>query len=98
MPLSNIRASSWIVTACLIILAVVGICSFFHAPKNAAIVFSVLTAITSVLNHVLGVRAGGEMPQQAGDAKPGQSSETKIERTVTAPDPAPPADALIGKQ
>lgn len=88
MNLSNIRASSWIVTACLIILAAMGVSAFFWQPKDIGIVSTVLMAVGGVLNQVLGVKAGGSMPQQAGDAKPGQSSQTDTTTRVTAPDPA----------
>ena len=85
MPFQNIRASSWIATVCLVILASMGTCAFFWQPKDVGLVSTVLVAIAGVLNQVLGVKAGGSMPQQASDAKPGQSSTTETTSTVMAP-------------
>jgi hypothetical protein len=95
-----VKSSSWVILECLVVLAILGVLSFFTEPKYGIGVGMVLTAIIAVLNNTVGTVSGGKMPEQAGDAKPGQSSTVTTESTVSVPAvtepvaeplPAPPA-------
>jgi hypothetical protein len=85
------KSSSWVILECLVVLAILGVLSFFTEPKYGIGVGMVLTAIIAVLNNTVGTVSGGKMPEQAGDAKPGQSSTVKIESTVSAPNTDAPS-------
>lgn len=82
------KSDSWIVVECLVILALMGLASFFIEPRYAFGVGVVMTAVVSVLNNVLGTKSGGKMPEQSTDARPGQSS-TVDSKISTVPDPPP---------
>jgi len=86
------KGSSWVILECLIILAGIGIASFFIEPKYGYGVLAVLTAVISVLNHQMGSVAGGKLPEQIGAPKPGQTSQTDT-HTESGPLPNPQADS-----
>jgi regulator of protease activity HflC (stomatin/prohibitin superfamily) len=84
----NMKASSWVVLECLIILAVLGGACFFVTPKYEAGVSIVLGAVIAVLNHQMGSVAGGKLPEQIGSPQPGQTSQTDTHTQSTEPAPA----------
>ena len=86
-------SNSWIALESLVALAALGLASFFWTPKYPEAVGIVLAALVGTLNSALGAKSGAKMPEQAGDARPGQSSPTKavIETTSQAPPAEPEA-------
>ena len=87
------KSESWIIAelgAALLLLA--GL-SFFLTPSYEKGAWFIMGAFVAGFNLVLGYKFGKGMPEQAGDAKPGQTSQTKsvIETTSQAPPAADPA-------
>ena len=72
----GMKSSSVVIIVCLAILAVLGGASFFFDPKYGYGVLAVLTTISAVLTHQLGSVSGGKLPEQLGEPKPGQTTET----------------------
>ena len=92
------KSENWIIVelgSALLLLTVLG---FFRTPAYEKLVWFAAGTFSSQFCAVVGYKFGRSLPQQVGDAKPGQSSQTDTTTRVTAPDPAPPADTLIGKQ
>jgi hypothetical protein len=90
-----LKSDTWFIIEVALILAVLGVLSFWQVPvyeKGAAMVMVVFADALKVL---LGYKFGRSMPQQTTDAKPGQSSvvDSKITNVPEPPptsDPAPP--------
>ena len=87
---SKMNSNQWIALECLIVLAVLGVLSFFRKPEYEFGVGLIVGAIISGFNNSLGVQSGSRMPEQAGDAKPGQASKT--ESTIKTTTQAPPEE------
>ena len=83
-PAPPLSSNSWIALESLVALAALGLASFFWTPKYPEAVGIVLAALVGTLNSALGAKAGGKMPEQAGDA------QSVVETTSQAP-PADPA-------
>jgi hypothetical protein len=83
------KSESWIILELLAALLLVTILCFIWTPSYEKGVWFALGAIVSGFNLVLGYKFGKGMPDQAGDAKPGQASQTKTVTEVTSQ--APPA-------
>jgi hypothetical protein len=86
----GMKSSSWVIIACMIILALLGGASFFLDPKYGYGVLAVLTTISAVLTHQLGSVSGSTLPEQLGEPKPGQTATTDT-HTESAVPPNPPA-------
>jgi type II secretory pathway pseudopilin PulG len=83
----KMSGNSYLTLEVLVALVIVGIVAIICVPQLAPTVTTiVLTALVGMLNNLTGVKSGGKMPEQAGDAKPGQSSQT----TVATQTPAEP--------
>ena len=80
----RMSANSLIVLECLIVLTAFGILSFFQEPKYGMGVGLIIAALIGLLNNAAGVKSGSKMPEQAGEPKPGQTSqvETRIQTDV----------------
>ena len=76
------KSTSWVIIelgAALVFLATV---SFFFTPAYEKGVWSIMGALILAFGNALGVKSGGALPQQVGDAQPGQSSQTTSTKTV----------------
>jgi len=70
-------ANSWLAIECLLVLAVLGLASFFWEPKYPVGLMMIITALVSTLSNALGVKSGSKMPEQIGDAKIAADLEAK---------------------
>ena len=89
------KSENWIIVelgAALLLLSLVG---FFRIPAYGKLVDYVSGAFAAAFATVVGYKFGRSMPQQAGDAKPGQSSKTTTESEITAPAEAAPSNSEI---
>ena len=85
--------------SCLIIelgavLLILAGLSFFFTPAYEKAVWFIIQAVSAALSTVIGYKFGRSMPEQSGDAKPGQSSTSQVTTKsevppVPAPAPAP---------
>ena len=83
---NQMSGNSWLTLQVLIAIVIFGLASFLWVPKNPTVITIIITALVGIIQNLTGVKAGGKMPEQAGDAKPGQSSQT----TVATQTPAEP--------
>jgi len=81
------KSESWIVAELGAALLFLGLLSFFFVPAYEKGSSLVMDCFKVGFGLVLGYKFGKGMPEQAGDAKPGQTSQTKsvIETTSQAP-------------
>jgi len=86
MP-SKMNSNQWIALECLGVLAIIGLASFFWEPKYGVGLGMIIGAIIAALNNALGVQSGSHLPEQAGDAKLGQSSQTETTSKTTTQAP-----------
>ena len=84
-------SDSWLIIEALGGLFILGLLSFVWSPSYEKGAWFVITAFWGVLNLILGAKYSRKMPEQAGDAKPGQSSTSETTTTTTAPAPTEPA-------
>lgn len=89
---SKMNSNQWIALECLVGLIVIGLAAFFWKPQYEFGAGAVITALVSALNNSLGVQSGSKMPEQAGDPKPGQSSQTKSTVEVNKQAPLEPSE------
>jgi hypothetical protein len=85
----KMSGDSWLVVelgAALLFLAAL---SFFVVPAYSKAADRVTEVIAIAFTSVISYKFGRSMPQQAGDPKPGQSSQTSV-ITKADPPPAPP--------
>ena len=89
----KMSGGSWFSLECLIGLVIFGVLLTFRTPAFPAAVYAIIGALIQAMGNSQGVKSGGKMPEQAGDAKPGQQSQTKsvIETTSQAPPAEPEA-------
>lgn len=80
---------SWFSILCLLVVGVLGVGAFFVKPQYEAGVYAIITALLVLLSHLKGSESGGRMPQQAGDAQPGQSSQRETTTRVDTQSPPP---------
>ena len=83
---NGMKSESYIIIELGGALLFLGCLSFFFVPAYEKGAWLVINIISSGLAMVLGYKFGKGMPEQAGDAKPGQSSQT----TVATQTPAEP--------
>ena len=89
---SKMNSNQWIALECLVVLAILGVVSFFWKPQYDLGVGLIIGAIIAALNNSLGVQSGSKMPQQAGDAKPGQATQTETSSKTTTQAPSEPTN------
>jgi len=82
------KSENWIIVEALAFLWSVTVLGFFRVPAYDKGVWFIVGVVAGVLTTVIGYKFGRSMPAQAGDQKPGQTSETKT-TTETAPPPPP---------
>jgi hypothetical protein len=94
------KSENWIIVELGAVLLILAVLSFFMIPKYEKGAWFAVNIFSSALSTVIGYKFGRSMPEQSGDAKPGQSSTVKTESTVSGPAttepvveplPAPPA-------
>jgi hypothetical protein len=92
MPTNGkMSGKSWVVLECLIGLTVIGIICIFREPKYAVGVLLVANTLANIAVNIVGVQSGKGLPDQATDARPGQTSTTQTETsTVPVPPVTPP--------
>jgi hypothetical protein len=85
------KSENWIILEFAAILASFGVLSFFMVPAYEKGGWEVMMIFSTGLGTVLGYKFGKNMPQQSGDAKLGQTtqSETKV-TTIPVPPSAGP--------
>jgi hypothetical protein len=83
---NQMSGNSWLTLQVLIAIVIFGLASFLWVPKNPTVITIIITALVGIIQNLTGVKAGGKMPEQAGDARPGQSPQT----TVATQTPAEP--------
>ena len=81
------KSESWIIAELGAALLLLSILCFFMTPAYEKGAWFVMGVFASGFSLVLGYKFGKGMPEQAGDAKPGQASQTKTtsETTTQAP-------------
>lgn len=83
-----LRSDTWLIIEVALILATLGLISFWKVPVYEKGTAMAMVVFADALKVLLGYKFGRAMPQQTGDAKPGQT--TKSETTVsTIPVPSP---------
>ena len=87
----KMSGASWIVLECLIALVVFGAFSFFVKPAYEFGVGLIIGALISTLNNAAGVKSGSSMPEQPGDPKPGQTSQSETNTKIETAPPPPTA-------
>ena len=86
------KSENWIIVelgSALLLLTILG---FFRTPAYEKLVWFAAGTFSSQFCAVVGYKFGRSLPQQVGDAKPGQSSRTTTESEVTAPAAQPPPE------
>jgi hypothetical protein len=85
------KSESWIIAELGVSLLLLAILCFFVVPVYEKGAWFVVGAFVSAFNLVMGYKFGKGMPDQVGDSKPGQSSQTKsvVETTSQAPEVKP---------
>ena len=83
------KSESWIIAELGGALLLLAAMSFFLTPSYEKGAWFVIGVFASGFSLVLGYKFGKGMPDQAGDAKPGQASQTESTSKVStqAPDP-----------
>jgi hypothetical protein len=86
-----VKSESWLIIQFATVLFILGLLSFFRVPAYEKGAWFVMGAFSAGFTAILGYKFGKSMPQQAGDARPGQASQSETTTTIsTGP---PPADA-----
>ena len=81
------KSENWIIIGLGAVLLVLAVLSFFMIPKYEKGAWFTVNVFSSALSTVIGYKFGRSMPQQASDPKSGQTSLTKVESTVSSPEP-----------
>ena len=79
------KSESWIIAELGAALLLVTVLCFFRLPVYEKGAWFIIGAFVSAFNLVMGYKFGKGMPEQAGDAKPGQASKSVVETTSEAP-------------
>jgi len=79
------QSESWIIVELLILLAIFGGLAFFRIPAYEKGAWMVMGAIWTALSTILGYKFGKNMPQQAADPKPGQTTQSTVTQTDSGP-------------
>jgi sugar phosphate permease len=82
------KSESWIIAELGGALVLLAGLSFFYTPVYEKGAWFVMGAFVAGFNLVLGYKFGKGMPEQAGDAKPGQASQSKTTSETTTQAPA----------
>ena len=84
----GLKSESWIIIELTAMLLVLAGLSCFFVPAYEKGFWYIIGVIGTALGMVMGYKFGRSMPQQATDAKPGQTSQTSSQVTTI---PEPPA-------
>lgn len=77
----------------LVALVIVGIVAVIFVPQMApTIITMIVTALIGIIQNLTGVKAGGKLPEQVGDAKPGQSSQSETTSKISTQAQQEPAE------
>ena len=88
---SSISANSALTLEVLAAIVVFGIASFIWVPKNPVTISIIITALVGVLQNLIGIKAGGKLPEQVGGPQAGQSAQTETTTTVSTQTPPTPS-------
>ena len=81
----GMKSESWIIAELGGALLLLALRSFFFVPAYEPGAALVMDCFKIGFGMVLGYKFGKGMPEQAGDAKPGQASKSVVETTSEAP-------------
>ena len=81
------KSESWLIVQFGGALFLLGVLSFFVVPAYEKGSWAIMTGFLTTLGTIIGYKFGRSMPQQSGDVKPGQSTETTTTSKTSAPDP-----------
>jgi hypothetical protein len=87
------KSENWIIVelgACLMGLALL---SFFYTPSYEKAVWFLIGVFATQFGNIMGYKFGRSLPQQTTDARPGQTSQVKMETTPDPPTPPTPPSA-----
>ena len=77
------KSESWIIAELGAALLLLSILCFFLTPSYEKGAWFVIGVFSNGFSLVLGYKFGKGMPEQAGDAKPGQASQTETTSKVS---------------
>ena len=83
---------SWVVAECMIALLCFGGLAWYAPPKDPVTFGMIVTAIIGLMLNRSGSQDGASLPQQVGDVRPGQASQSET-TTTTATQSAEPVAA-----
>jgi hypothetical protein len=84
---NGMKSESWIIVELGAALLLLACLCFFRLPIYEKGAWFIIGAFVAAFNLVMGYKFGKGMPEQAGDAKPGQSSQTTIATQTPAEAP-----------
>ena len=92
----KMSGDSWLVVELGMALLLLAILSFFFIPAYAKAMDRVTDVIAIAFTAVISYKFGRSMPQQAGDPKPGQSSQSSVTTKADTPldSKVPPAPVV----
>ena len=85
---NGMKSESWIIVELGMALLLLALLSFFLTPAYEKGAWFAIGIFANGLSLVLGYKFGKGMPEQAGDAKPGQASQTETTSKTTTQAPA----------
>ena len=86
------KSENWIIVELGVALLLLGVISFFMVPAYEKGSWFVMGAFASGFSMVMGYKFGRSMPQQIGDVKPGQATESQTTTTTTSTEQPPPTE------
>ncbi len=85
------KSNSWVVVEIGGALVFLCTMSFIFTPAYEKGVWLIVGALVLAFGNALGVKSGSSIPQQAGDVKPGQATESETTtKTKSTEQPPPP--------
>lgn len=85
------KSESWLIIQFSLVLLAFGTLSFFFTPVYEKGAWEIMTIFSTALGTMMGYKFGKSMPQQSGDVKPGQATES-VTTTKTASTEQPPPE------
>ena len=87
------KSESWLIAEFAGALMVFCLVSFWKIPVYEKGAYFIISGFAAALSMILGYKFGRSIPQQAGDAQPGQQTKSETTTAVISPSPEPPPAA-----